>query len=401
MRKLVSNGIQHSINKLALLAFPLLVIPLLISRVGMEAYGKYAFYMSIVLFFQIFISYGFEESATKRVAKGFESLNLEGRFVCLVVLFKSILFLIVLVFSYLILVLWLDKLVLWLFFLILLQEPINLFWYYQGKQKLKVINITLIVGRFLFLLSIYFFVMDFSDFIYIPVLQFFIYSLVNIFPLYVALKKLPLVMPFFKDVKAIAMDSFSLAVTNLVPVLKDRGGVLALGGDAQMLNAGALDVMMKILNLVFLPVNILNSSFFPELARNYRSGLFQLLVKIVFIYSVIIVLLVTIVFWLFNDLVPEDYRYFLSEFSILIVSVFFYSISVVIAKNNLIIFGRYGEVFLSLCVSTLFYLGAIWLFYLFHGLTLMIMVLVTLTAFAFEMLLRVVIVNKAGEGNGY
>lgn len=69
-----TNKVVHNFFYLALVnivnyAFPIIIIPFLIVSLGLEVYGKYIFAFTILSYFNLLVQYGFNFSATQKVAK--------------------------------------------------------------------------------------------------------------------------------------------------------------------------------------------------------------------------------------------------------------------------------------------------------------------------------------------
>ncbi|MEO1957291.1 MAG: oligosaccharide flippase family protein, partial [Methylophilaceae bacterium] len=64
-KQLVRNFFSLSMLQMMNYALPLIVVPYLFTTLGTEKYGLVVFAQAIVIYFGLFISYGFSLSATK------------------------------------------------------------------------------------------------------------------------------------------------------------------------------------------------------------------------------------------------------------------------------------------------------------------------------------------------
>ncbi|EGR3150216.1 polysaccharide biosynthesis protein, partial [Vibrio parahaemolyticus] len=62
--KILSNLANLGVIKLLTLGFPLLVIPVILNKIGLERYGEYVFYSSVISYFVYLVNFGIDESAT-------------------------------------------------------------------------------------------------------------------------------------------------------------------------------------------------------------------------------------------------------------------------------------------------------------------------------------------------
>lgn len=153
---------------------PLLSLPYLVRVLGAEKFGLLAFATAVIGYFIVLTDYGFNFTATREVAlyrENNEKLNeifssvMTIKFFLLVI---SFLILIVLVcffdkFS-------LDPALYFLTFGTVLGQVLFPIWFFQGIEQMKYITIINIVAKFLFLIAIFIFVKNASDYYLVPLL---------------------------------------------------------------------------------------------------------------------------------------------------------------------------------------------------------------------------------------
>lgn len=67
-RRVLENFCSLSVLNIANYIFPIILIPYLTGVLGVEKYGTYIYAYAIMSYFTLFVSYGFEYSATKKVS---------------------------------------------------------------------------------------------------------------------------------------------------------------------------------------------------------------------------------------------------------------------------------------------------------------------------------------------
>lgn len=179
LKRTLSIFINKQFNNLIIYGFgqgfnlitPLLVVPYIISICGVANYGKVSIAMAIFFFLMVFIDYGSDIIGVKEVAINRENpIRLEKIFITT---FSTKLIL-------LLLTLFISALLFYfvpffnsertLFFLglpILVGQFINPTWYLQGIENFKWITILTIVSKLIYLLGIFFFIQQKSDYIFI------------------------------------------------------------------------------------------------------------------------------------------------------------------------------------------------------------------------------------------
>lgn len=149
-RKFIIYGIGQGFN----LITPLLVMPYIISRCGLEHYGRSAFAMAVFFFLIVFVDYGSEILGVRAAAANREdpsklgsifAINYTSRLLVLlmVVAVSSLLFLILPVFSK-------DKPLFFLSLPILLGQYLNPTWFLQATDEISRISILNFFSKLIF-----------------------------------------------------------------------------------------------------------------------------------------------------------------------------------------------------------------------------------------------------------
>lgn len=121
--------------------FPLLTLPYLTYTLGIDGFGVYAFAQVIIQYFQVFIDYGFNLTATRKLAAAQDNNEKINRIFWSVLLVKIILGIIVTTVGWMMLLFYApDKKILWLYIYSFLAVWGSIFfpvWYFQGLESMR------------------------------------------------------------------------------------------------------------------------------------------------------------------------------------------------------------------------------------------------------------------------
>ena len=220
-KALISNFFSLSVLQALNMFLPLFTLPYLVRILGAENFGLVNFSLSIIMFFNILVSFGFELSATREISINRDNLEKVSKIFSTVMLIKILLF----IFSYIILTLL-------LIFVDKLSEHITLYyvtfgfvfgnllfprWFFQGMERMKYITYINFVSRVLFTILIFVLVKERDDYIYVPLLNTLgtifggLYSLWLVFSLY----KIKMVMPSREDFILHLKDSYAFFLSRI------------------------------------------------------------------------------------------------------------------------------------------------------------------------------------------
>jgi PST family polysaccharide transporter len=220
-KALISNFFSLSVLQALNMFLPLFTLPYLVRVLGAENFGLVSFSLSIIMYFNILVSFGFELSATREISINRDNLEKVSKIFSTVMLIKILLF----IFSFIVLSLL-------IFFIDTLHEHMALYyvtfgfvlgnllfptWFFQGMEKMKYITYINFVSRVLFTVLIFVLVKESDDYIYVPLLNTFgtvfggLYSLWLVFSLYKINIVLPSKAEFFLHLK----DSYAFFLSRV------------------------------------------------------------------------------------------------------------------------------------------------------------------------------------------
>ena len=147
---------------------PFLVIPLLTRALGIEGYGKYAFYLGIANFLLVFIRFGFEFSATRQISIHADCTEKVGEIVGAVLQIKTLLLIITLIFYGLFVFLFKPdeqaNILLLGGALLLIGQMLLPVWYFQGMQQMKYVTFYTIITKIVYVSLLFAMIRGNSDY---------------------------------------------------------------------------------------------------------------------------------------------------------------------------------------------------------------------------------------------
>ncbi len=172
---LISNFLSLSVLQGVNLFLPLLTLPYLVRVLGVENFGLMGFSLSIIMLFNIFVSFGFGLSATreisinrgdiKKISQIFSSVMVVKAFFVVVSLF----FLTLLVFIFE--TIQSHFLLYYITFILVLGEALFPTWFFQGMERMEYITYISVVSKVISTVLIFVIIQNPADYIYFPLLN--------------------------------------------------------------------------------------------------------------------------------------------------------------------------------------------------------------------------------------
>lgn len=259
---------------------PFLVIPLLTRALGIEGYGKYAFYIGIASFLLVFIRFGFEFSATRQISIHADNIDKVGEIVGAVLQIKTVLLTITLVAYGLVLYFFMPDEQMSLLLsggaLLLIGQMLLPVWYFQGMQQMKYVTFYTVVTKIVYVGSLFAIVRGNSDYglaVLIYGGAFFVAGLLSIIQVFKQVPvKLIVSAPLLKQTLTEALPFFTSRIfvatytTSLLPIIG------FIGGPAQVAIYSASEKLYLAAQSVMHP---LTNALFPHVAKNKDIVLFK------------------------------------------------------------------------------------------------------------------------------
>ncbi len=375
-KRILYNFLSLIILQGANYLLPLITIPYLLRVIGPEKFGVIAFAQAFIQYFIVFVDYGFNLSATKEISINRESKDKLSEIFSSVFIIKVILifvaFLIILFFIEFIDKFKQEKLIYILFFGVILGQGLFPIWFFQGIEKMKYITFISILSKALSTLTIFFFIKEEKDYLYVP----FFYSIGFIvatilsfliifykFNIRLKLVKFQTVLNYFKE-------SSSFFLSRISVVFYSSSNSILIGFLWGYQNVAYFDVASKIINALRQPWDLLNTVVYPYMTKEKNINF----IKKIIIISFSAAIFITSLIFIYSDFIVEiiighyskQASYMLKVLSLIIPLI---SIHIFLGGPILVSFGYEKYFNLSNILGLIWYIFAISVLYITSNLT--------------------------------
>lgn len=275
--------------------FSLLVLPYLISRIGITQYGVIVFALAFVAYFKTIVNFSFDVTAVRSISSNQENTNEINRIVSEVLRTRILLLLCTFVPGMIIIYLVPDFNEHLSIFLIVFSTLIGYAlypeWFFIGVEKMEYIAVMMISLKILHVISIFIFISEPSDsWIYAIILsaeQFFL-ALTGLITMYFKFHIKQTAVPLSK-IRKLLKSNISLFLNQLLPNLFNNTATLLLGFFHGATATGTFGIIRKLTRPGKNFLTIVTSVFFPAINRDkentakYRTTQWILTVAIIII----------------------------------------------------------------------------------------------------------------------
>lgn len=174
-KRLLSNFFSLSTLQGLNMLLPLVTLPYLVQVLGAEKFGLLAFVLSIIMYFNILVSFGFELSATREISiKRDDTQKVSEIFFTVMLIKLCLTFFSLVLLTVLILIF--DsfteyRMLYYVTFGLVLGNFVFPTWFFQGMEQMKYITYINVVSKIGFTFLIFVLVKESNDFIYVPLLN--------------------------------------------------------------------------------------------------------------------------------------------------------------------------------------------------------------------------------------
>jgi len=213
-KRLLSNFFSLSALQGVNMILPLVTLPYLVRVLGVENFGLVNFSLSIVMFFNILVSFGFGLSATREISIHRENhqkvTNIFSSVITIQIFLAILSFLILSLLIFFIDIFRKDAMLYYASFGVVIGTVLFPTWFFQGMERMKYITYINVSFRVIFTALIFVFVQEESDYIYVPILNSMgailggIYSLFVIYRLF----KVNIILPDINIIKEQFISSY-------------------------------------------------------------------------------------------------------------------------------------------------------------------------------------------------
>jgi len=270
----IENFISLSLFKVIDAIIPLIIIPYLITVVGKENYGIYAFAYALVFYLLNIVQYGFSLSAVRLIALHRTNKKELNKIYSTVFTTQLYLAIVVLALLYMLIISF-DKFnanapLYYFFSLIIVGELLFPIWFFLGMEKMRFITIINLISKSSFAVLTFLLINEASDFIYISLYQSLGFVFSGIVAQIIIFKtfKIKLRLSPFAEVKKMLKDGSSAFLTLITPTLYSNTSIFLVGVFGLPQYVGYLEIGSKVSGAFGVLNNVLTHAVYPFVNRN-------------------------------------------------------------------------------------------------------------------------------------
>jgi len=307
-RRLVKNVTNYTIFQFTNYFVPLISIPYIVRVIGAEKFGILSYAQAVIYYFSIFVDYGFDISATQKIAQSKGDLDKISETISTVWTIK---FLIMLCISLILLTIISitdegrenSRVYLLTFSMIPANILISL-WFFIGLEKMQYLNYSNFISRIGYLLGVFIFIKNESQYWLIPMINSFslffgaIATLLIIFVQF----KIKLKIPRLEIIWSYLKDGFHVFVSNIAINFYRNSNIIILGFFASKEIVGIYSAGEKIIKVVQSTFTPITQVFYPFISRKKLISPSSTLkyIRLLLTYLGIIALIISVILLCFS-----------------------------------------------------------------------------------------------------
>lgn len=314
VREIIKNSFYLYLVQGLNFLLPLITLPYLLSTLSTDSFGKYSFAFAFSQFIILFVDFGFNLSATKKIAENYLNKKLV-KDIFWRVNFIKIFFLIFSFILTIVLIQIFDKIFFYregilVSYIMVLGTAIFPIWWFQGLNKMKILSVISAISKLLTYPLIFIFVKSSNDSnyaIFFQSLSIFSAGLLSILYIikyhnnyFINIQIGENLKDYFLEIK----DAWPIFLSNSSISLYTNSLTLLLGFFSTTFNVGLFGAMERIVRVIcFGILGPVNQACFPILVRAKKENFEKAkkIFQIVLLTIIIILLIVFVLFILFEN----------------------------------------------------------------------------------------------------
>jgi len=309
--------------------FPLVTIPYLLGTIGIEYFGLISFATAIITYFLMISDYGFNLSATQKIAIYRNNSSRINQIFSSILIIKLIIvstgFLILLTLLNIIPRLEQDKLVYIYTYGIVVGQSMVPLWLFQGMESMKYMTYMNFISKGIALGSILLFVNSEHDFLLVPILTSLGYIIAGMLSLLYAMSyfQLKFYFPKTKYIIFYLKDGWHIFLSRIFANLYSTTNIVILGFLSNNIIVGYYSAVNKIIAAISQLFQPLNQALYPYLAVKYKNaksmnniGLFKtnitVILKLYLLIAFLLYIIINILKFHILDLLIGDLNSYIS-----------------------------------------------------------------------------------------
>lgn len=288
---------------------PLIVFPYLMIVLGAEKFGYIGFSISVSQYLMLLVDFGFNFSATKKIALAKDNNNEINKIFAATLWAKIgllfISFLILIIFAFLVPQFQIYSTTLLIMFIMVIANTFSFVWLFQGLGKIKIISMVNIFSKILLLPLTFIFVKDSADYNIAALIQSLVYLLGSFLTIWILLQKKYItswVTSLKSEIKKELNAAYPIFLSNAASSVYLVLFVVILGYYSTPDEVGKYTAAERIMRgfcfLIFTPIS---QAFYPKISSMslpYHNNAIELTKKIlIFIIAIMIMLFILLFFF--------------------------------------------------------------------------------------------------------
>ncbi len=293
-KRIFKNFLSLTFYQIANYIFPFVTIPYLSRVLGADKFGLIMFANSLIVYFNILTDYGFNLSAVREIAVHADDKEKICEIFNSVVLIK-LAFVTLTFFILLFLISSFDKFKadyeVYLFaFPAVLGQSFFPVWFFQGMQQMKYITYLSVLAKFIYIVLIFIFVKDRTDYLLVPLFNSISTVCSGILALLISIYnfKIKIYIPTLKKIKFYLIDGWYVFLSQISIQLFNSANIFLLGllsdNKSVAYFAGA-DKIIKAFNYLVVPIVNTIFPYVGGLFKQSKEEAFQFLKSIIGIFA--------------------------------------------------------------------------------------------------------------------
>jgi len=272
-KRLLSNFSYMFIIQILNYILPFVTIPYIVRTIGVEKFGVISFSYAFIAYFQLITNYGFKMLAVRDISQNRNSILKLSKIFWKVITAQFLLFVLSAILFYFIVENF-DKIsqykeVFIFSFGMVIGNFLFPIWFFQGVENMKYIAIFNFISRTLYMVSIFIFVNESIDYIYIPLLNSISLILIAISSIILIKQKFHILfkLPSINELKVYYIEGYHLFLSTIVVNLYTTFNSLILGLLIGYEAVGIYSLGERIYSAIIKVITIVNQVLYPYLAK--------------------------------------------------------------------------------------------------------------------------------------
>lgn len=395
---LFSNFSFLSIIQILGILYPLVTYPYLIRVLGGELYGMVVYAQAIMAYVVIFINFGFNVSAVRRVSENRNNIDKLCEVYSSVTLLKLIILLLSLIVLSFLFFFVNSKIIIIILLLLGLavEEVFFPVWLFQGLERMKYITYITFIAKTIYVIMVLTVISSPDHYLRLPLLISVSSIITSLCAIYILKKK----GIRFVRVKPVRLrndfvESLPFFASRLSSVVMERTNVLIIGAFFNFTMVSIYDLCIKVVSIIRTPFGLVSQVIYPHVAINRNMSIvkktYYTVIAIGSVISIIVMFCSSLIVHLLsadNLLGAESYL------RIMIWYVPIVGASYILGASTLVVNGFSKEYNLSVVYSLILYILMIAIFYFFDIINLNTITLAMIVPELFTMFYRRYIAKK-------